>query len=56
VIATVSATLPVKPPEGAIVIVEAFPLVAPGRILTVVPLIVKARAITVTIFVPAALV
>ena len=35
---------------------EAFPLVAPGRILTVVPLIVKARAITVTIFVPAALV
>jgi hypothetical protein len=38
VTAAVRATLPVKPPAGVTVMVEAFPLVAPGAILTAVPL------------------
>jgi len=37
----VSATLPVKPPPDVIVIVDVFPLVAPGSTLTAVPLTVK---------------
>jgi hypothetical protein len=41
VTAAVSATLPVKPPLGVTVIVEVFPVVAPGDTVTVVPLTVK---------------
>jgi hypothetical protein len=41
VIAAVSATLPVKPPLGVRVIVEVFPVVAPGRTVTAVPPTVK---------------
>jgi len=37
----VRATLPVKPPEGVTVIVDAFPEVAPGATVTAVPLTVK---------------
>jgi len=38
VTAAVRTTLPVKPPAGVTVIVEVFPLVAPGATLTAVPL------------------
>jgi hypothetical protein len=42
VIAAVSATLPVKPLAGVTVIVEVFPVVAPGaEMVTAVPLTVK---------------
>ena len=41
VIAAVSVTLPVKPPPGVTVIVEVFPLVAPGLTDTAVPATVK---------------
>jgi hypothetical protein len=41
VMAAVSATLPVKPPLGVTVMVEVFPLVAPGTKVTVVPPIVN---------------
>jgi hypothetical protein len=41
VTAAVSTTLPVKPPLGVTVIVEMFPLVAPGVTETAVPLTVK---------------
>jgi hypothetical protein len=37
----VSATLPVKPPAGVSVMVDAFAAVAPGVTETAVPLIVK---------------
>ena len=37
----VSATLPLKPPAGVTVIVEVFPVVAPGIADTAMPLIVK---------------
>jgi hypothetical protein len=40
--AAVSATLPVKPPEGVTVIVEVFPVVEPGETVTAVPLTVNA--------------
>jgi hypothetical protein len=40
VMAAESTTLPVKPLAGVTVIVEVFPVVAPGRTLTVVPLTV----------------
>ena len=36
-----SATLPVKPPEGVTVMVEAFPVVAPAAIVTAVPVTMK---------------
>ena len=39
--AAVRATLPVKPPVGVTVIVEVLPVVAPGAMLTAVPLTVK---------------
>jgi hypothetical protein len=41
VTAAVSATLPVKPPEGVMVIAEAFPVVAPAATVTDVPVTVK---------------
>jgi len=40
VTAAVRATLPVKPPAGVTVMVEVFPLVAPGVTVTAVPLTV----------------
>ena len=46
-----SVTLPVKPPVGVTVMVEAFPLVAPARTVTAVPVTVKlgdATVVTVT--------
>jgi hypothetical protein len=54
----VSATLPVKPPLGVTVIVEVFPVVAPGETVTAVPLTVKlglTAVVTVTEAVPVAL-
>jgi hypothetical protein len=47
----VSATLPVKPPAGVTVMVDVFPVVAPGARVTAVPLTVKlelAGEVTVT--------
>jgi hypothetical protein len=41
VIAAVSATLPVKPPEGVRVMDEAFPVLAPRATVTAVPVTVK---------------
>ena len=41
VTAAVNATLPVKPPAGVTVIVDVFPVVAPGETETAVPLTVK---------------
>lgn len=46
VIAAVSATLPVKPPAGVSVIVEVFPVVAPGDSVTAEPVIVKVGTAT----------
>jgi len=42
VMAAVSATLPVNPPEGVMVIKEVFAVVAPGAIVGAVPEMVKA--------------
>jgi hypothetical protein len=44
VMTVVSATLPVKPPLGVIVMVEVLPVVAPGATLTDVPPMVKVGA------------
>jgi len=44
VTAAVNATLPVKPPAGFTVMVEVFPVVAPGATDTAEPLIVKPGA------------
>ena len=52
VTAAVSVTLPVKPPAGVTVIVEVFPVVAPGATVTAVPLTVK-LALTVVVTVTA---
>ena len=41
VTAAVITTLPVNPPEGVTVIVEVFPVVAPGKTVTAVPLTMK---------------
>jgi hypothetical protein len=49
VTAAVSAMLPVKPPLGVTVIVEMFPLVAPGETETALPLTVKLGGGTVTV-------
>jgi hypothetical protein len=46
----VSATLPVKPPEGDTVMVEAFPVAEPAATVAAVPVTVKAgltRVVTV---------
>jgi hypothetical protein len=54
----VSATLPVKPPLGVTVMVEAFPVIAPRATVTDVPAIVMAGGtgiVTVTGYVPDAL-
>jgi hypothetical protein len=51
VMAAVSTTLPVKPPLGVTVIADVFPVVAPGAMVTAVPLTVKlgfAVVVTVT--------
>jgi len=53
-----SATLPLKPPEGMMEMVELFPEVAPRVTVTAVPLMVKvgvAGVVTVTELVPDAL-
>jgi hypothetical protein len=58
VIAAVSATLPLNPPVGITVMVEVFPVVAPGETVTVAPLIAKfgfTGVVTVTVFDPDAL-
>jgi hypothetical protein len=58
VTAAVNATLPVKPPRGFTLMVEVFPVAAPGATLTGVTVIVKpggTGAVTVTDFVPDAL-
>jgi hypothetical protein len=55
----VNTTLPVKPPAGVTVMVDIFPVVAPGVTVTVVPLTVKVgftAVVTVTCAVPVALV
>jgi hypothetical protein len=53
VIAAVNATLPVNPPVGVSVIVEAFPVVAPGATVTAVPATVKlGGAVTVIAALP----
>ena len=44
VMATVSATAPVNPPLGVMLIVEAFPVSAPGERLTAVPVMLKLGA------------
>jgi hypothetical protein len=49
VTAAVSATLPVKPPDGVTVMMDVFPVVAPAVTVTAVPVIVKpGGAVTVT--------
>jgi hypothetical protein len=48
VTAAVSATLPVKPPAGVRVMVDAFPVTAPGVTVTAVPAAVKVGLVTVT--------
>jgi hypothetical protein len=56
--AAFSATLPVKTPPGVTVIVEVFPVVAPGATETALPLTVKlggTGVVTVTEAVPVAL-
>src|SRR5208282_296196 len=45
----VSATSPVNPPEGVTVMVDVFPVVAPGATLTDVPLILKLGAAGVAV-------
>jgi hypothetical protein len=40
-IVAVSATAPVKPPDGVMVMVDAFPVVAPGATVTAVPATAK---------------
>ena len=57
VITAVKATVPVKPPAGVTVIVDALPAVAPGVTATVVPVMEKLGgigAVTVTRTVPVA--
>ena len=53
--AAVSVTPPVNPPAGVTVMVEVFPLVAPGETVTAVPLTVMlgfGAVVTVTEFDP----
>jgi len=57
-IAAVNATLPVKPPSGVTLMVEVFPVVAPGATETAVPLSEKlglTAVVTVTEFDPVTL-
>jgi hypothetical protein len=57
--AAVNAMLPLKPPAGVTVMVDAFPAVAPGETVTAEPLMVKlgfTGVVTVTELAPAALV
>jgi hypothetical protein len=54
VMAAISATLPVKPPAGVTVIVDVFPVVAPGATVTAVPLNAKEGLVTDTEAVPEA--
>jgi hypothetical protein len=50
----VSVTLPVKPPAGVTMMVEVFPVVAPGKTVGVVPLTIKpGGTVTATEAVPA---
>ena len=41
--------MPVNPPPGVKVMVEVFPVVAPGLSVTAVPLIVKLEVVIVTV-------
>jgi hypothetical protein len=52
--AAVNATLPVKPPLGVTVIVEVFPVVAPGATVTGVPARAKPE-VAVTVAEPEAM-
>jgi len=54
VTAAVITTLPVKPPAGVTVMVEVFPVVAPGVTVTAGPLTVKlgVGAVIVAVHVP----
>jgi hypothetical protein len=54
VMAAVSATLPMKPPAGVTVIVEVFPVVAPGATVTAVLVKANEGLVTVTEAVPEA--
>jgi hypothetical protein len=45
VMVAVSVTLPVKPPDGVTVMVDVFPVVAPGATETVVPVMLKPAGI-----------
>jgi hypothetical protein len=49
VTAAVSATLPVKPPDGVTVMVDVFPVAAPAVTVSAVPVIVKPRFSSVTV-------
>jgi hypothetical protein len=56
--AAVNVTLPVNPPLGVMVMVDVFPVVAPGATVIAVPLSVKlgfTAVVTVTCAVPVAL-
>ena len=58
VIAAVRATAPANPPAGVRVMVEVFPVVAPGATVTAVPLTLNegvTAVVTITEFVPVAL-
>jgi hypothetical protein len=59
VMAAVNVTAPVKPPAGVTVIVDVFPVAAPGERLIALPVMVKpalTALVTVTVAVPMALV
>ena len=43
VTAAVRLTFPVKPPLGITLIVVVFPVVAPGELIVIAPLLVKAK-------------
>ena len=47
--AAIKATLPVKPPAGVTVMVDVFPVVAPGEIVTGVPLTAKLGLATTSV-------
>ena len=54
VTAAASVTVPVNPPAGVTVMVEVFPVVAPGATETAVPAMEKLGPVTVTVAVPVA--
>jgi hypothetical protein len=46
VMAAVSVTVPVSPPDGVTVMVDMFPVVAPGPTVTAEPVIAKPGGVT----------